>query len=197
MFIDSNAIWAGLVIILLGIILFLVTDRDRHKKLGTRDDLTGLLNKRGFSEFATQQLQMVKRNNGYTLSLMFIDLNRFKPVNDTYGHAVGDEFLQNFAALLKSALRGADIIGRWGGDEFVVMLPRADRAVAENLSKLLHRRMCATRFNISDHPLEVSASIGVAEAAKETVDILELVKNADESMYKEKELYRMEHRCNA
>lgn len=190
-------VWASIVVALLAVIVFLVMDRDRHKKLGIHDDLTGLLNQRGFSEFAEQQLQMVKRNNGYTLSLIFIDLNKFKPVNDTYGHLVGDEFLQKFAELLKGALRGADIVGRWGGDEFVVMLPRANRAVAETVIKMLRVRMNTTLFTIAGHPLEVSASIGVSEATKKTTNAKKLIAEADKSMYKEKERYKTGDRCKA
>lgn len=149
------------------------------------DGLTGLLNRSGFEAFAEQQMSLVGRNHGYEATLVYIDLNNFKPVNDHYGHRVGDEFLRKFAGLLRTCFRGSDIIGRVGGDEFAVFLPRTNTLGAARLVEKLNATMRATHFVVGEYPLDVDAAIGYVEASK-GVSLLALIEEADAQMYKAK-----------
>ena len=96
----------------------------------TRDGLTELYNRRYFDETLADHIESATRY-GRELSLVLFDLDRFKQINDTHGHEAGDEALRNFATLLKASARKADIVCRFGGDEFAVVLPETDRASAE------------------------------------------------------------------
>ncbi len=150
--------------------------------MAQHDPLTGLPNRALFSDRLERALA-ASRRSGIPTALMFLDLDKFKPVNDTYGHAVGDVLLQQAAARMQSALRESDTVGRIGGDEFVVLLPAVDRAedaqlVAEKLLEALRKP-----FSIEGRSVEVSCSIGIAIHPEDGRDEIELSKNADTAMY--------------
>jgi diguanylate cyclase (GGDEF)-like protein/PAS domain S-box-containing protein len=150
--------------------------------MAQHDPLTGLPNRALFADRLERALAASKRN-GISTALMFLDLDKFKPVNDTYGHAVGDVLLQQAADRMKSALRASDTVGRIGGDEFVVLLPAVDRAevallVAEKLLEALRKP-----FSIEGRSIEISCSIGIAMHPEDGRDEIELAKNADTAMY--------------
>ena len=150
--------------------------------MAQHDPLTGLPNRALFADRLERALAVSERNGNRT-ALMFLDLDKFKPVNDTYGHAVGDVLLQQAAERMQSALRASDTVGRIGGDEFVVLLPAVDRAevvllVAEKLLTTLREP-----FLIEGRSVEVSCSIGIAIHPEDGRDEIELAKNADTAMY--------------
>ncbi|MEX2515684.1 MAG: sensor domain-containing diguanylate cyclase [Gammaproteobacteria bacterium] len=150
--------------------------------LAHHDVLTGLLNRSLFSELLKNNLKLAARNNKRT-ALLFIDLDEFKPVNDTHGHAIGDMLLQQVAERIKTALRSSDAVCRIGGDEFVVMLPvmTSEADVLLVAGKIL-TQMCRP-FELEDYSIEISASIGIAVYPEHGTDDIELMKNADRAMY--------------
>ncbi len=150
--------------------------------MAQHDPLTGLPNRALFADRLERALA-ASRRSGIPTALMFLDFDKFKPVNDTYGHAVGDVLLQQAAERMKSALRASDTVGRIGGDEFVVLLPEADRVedallVAEKLLKALRKP-----FSIEGRSVGISCSIGIAIHPEDGRDEIELAKNADTAMY--------------
>lgn len=155
---------------------------ESHRHLAQHDPLTGLANRALFSDRLGQALAGAKRDQKH-LALMFIDLDRFKPVNDTYGHGVGDLLLQEVAQRMRACVRESDTVARIGGDEFVVLLRTVDSeqtalAVAEKIRQALDRP-----YEIAGHRLDISASLGIALYPDHGGDEIELAKNADDAMY--------------
>jgi diguanylate cyclase (GGDEF)-like protein len=155
----------------------------RH--LAHHDMLTGLPNRLLFGDRLRQALLAAQREE-HKLALIFFDLDKFKPVNDSYGHAVGDILLQQIATRLHGTLRASDTLARLGGDEFVVLLPRvADagdaRKVAEDILRELSRPFMTEGFNLS-----ISASLGVAVYPDCAPDADSLLRYADAAMYEAK-----------
>jgi diguanylate cyclase (GGDEF)-like protein/PAS domain S-box-containing protein len=146
------------------------------------DPLTGLPNRRLLLDTLSSMLGMA-RSNGGTIALLYIDLDGFKLVNDSLGHPIGDALLVQMAACLRSWIREMDILGRIGGDEFVVILDRLhdkeDAAmVAENLLDSI-----SSPFTVEGHDLKVGASIGISIFPENASDAEELMKQADSAMY--------------
>jgi diguanylate cyclase (GGDEF)-like protein/PAS domain S-box-containing protein len=155
-------------------------EQERLAHLAERDPLTGLLNRSGFEQRIERK---VAGGDGPTLALLFIDLDHFKPVNDQYGHLVGDRVLQTFARRLGKAVRLSDVVARFGGDEFAVLLPGViDLSVARAVAnKVLH---AASRpFDIKGRRICVSASVGIAVAEQTDADWRELLARADALLY--------------
>jgi diguanylate cyclase (GGDEF)-like protein/PAS domain S-box-containing protein len=158
---------------------------ERVRFLAHHDYLTGLPNRALLVERARQELASARRY-GRRPALMFLDLDRFKPINDTYGHEAGDAILRSVATRLHDELRESDLVCRQGGDEFVVLLPdHVDRA---GLEQLAHKLLEAIErpYPIGDLELQVSACIGVSTYPDngETVDAL--IQSADAAMYQAK-----------
>jgi len=151
-----------------------------------RDELTGVLNRRGFLEFARIELMRANRFNRPTSILLF-DVDQLKHVNDTLGHIVGDEVIQEVVKCSKRSIRQIDLLGRWGGDEFIVLMPETDLADAANVAE----RLC---MDIEEHyyvhdgtQLRITVSVGVAanRSPEDTVD--DLFSQADIALYEAKE----------
>ncbi|WP_322827382.1 diguanylate cyclase domain-containing protein [Lamprobacter modestohalophilus] len=158
---------------------------DQTHRLAHYDALTELPNRGLFFERLQQAMREAERKDGQ-LAVMFLDLDRFKPINDSHGHAVGDRVLQTLAERLRACLRDADTIGRIGGDEFLILLPEVGSArdacvVAEKLV-----RRVQTPLNIAGLHLEISCSIGVALYPAHGHDGTMLIRHADEAMYEAK-----------
>jgi len=153
------------------------------------DALTDLPNRTLFFEMVQRALGTAKRQNGQ-LALMFIDLDRFKPVNDQHGHAIGDLLLQQVAERMSHTLRDADIVARIGGDEFVVLLHRIEHAEdALIAAEKIRHQLCQT-FHINQLQLAISCSIGVALYPEHGQELTELSRHADIAMYQAKEAGR-------
>ena len=156
------------------------------KRLAFYDTLTGLPNRMLLNDRLQQALAAARRNS-CQVALMFIDLDRFKQVNDTLGHDVGDELLQQAAVRMKGCVRESDTVARIGGDEFIVLLRTVDTAqdainVAEKVRAVLHRPL-----ELAGQQLEVSCSIGIALYPTHGNDAVELSKHADIAMYRAKD----------
>ena len=150
-------------------------------RLATRDDLTGLYNRRFFERELTQQLRLLRRHGG-TASVLFVDLDRFKEVNDTLGHQCGDDLLKHVAAILQGRLRESDVIARLGGDEFAVLLPMTGPDGAMCIVAALEREFAERPADLEGHSVTAQASIGVAELDAE-LDVDGVLRRADQAMY--------------
>jgi len=144
------------------------------------DALTGLLNRRSI-ERSLEREWAATRRYGTELSVLFFDLDRFKVVNDTHGHAVGDEVLRAVAQRLREEVRGVDLVGRLGGDEFLVLLPQTTLREAEEIGRRLAARINAVPVATDAGPIEASATFGAASAAS-AADASELLDRADKGM---------------
>ena len=150
------------------------------------DVLTGLANRTLFHTIVNQQLALCQRNNG-RLAILYIDLDGFKAVNDTHGHAMGDQLLHAVSVRIKGAIRNSDIAARFGGDEFAIALIQSDIENAKAFACRLIETISDT-YQIGKVEAQVSASIGVAGYPVSAKDIDTLLKNADQAMYKAKAL---------
>lgn len=148
------------------------------------DALTGLPNRTQLEERLKYAISMAKRGNE-NIALMFIDLDRFKDINDTLGHSVGDGLLIQMAMRLRQLLREQDVVSRFGGDEFIVMLPGTDvRGISLVVQKLLDT--IAQPYKIEHYDLNLTASVGIAIYPGDGKDLESLSKNADTAMYRAK-----------
>lgn len=160
---------------------------EKLQNLSLTDDLTGLYNRRGFMLHAEQQLKLFRsRRSDGGLWLMMADLDKLKPINDTYGHEEGSQAIVATAGILRKTFRDSDIIARLGGDEFVVLIinavENADRKIAERLRANFDEHNAA-----SGKPYKISASFGVVAVEFDaTASIEETMKRADEAMYEQK-----------
>ncbi|UCN00172.1 EAL domain-containing protein [Sulfurimonas sp. SWIR-19] len=162
------------------------TSQAKADFLAYHDALTGLSNRVNFEEYLQHALIISKRNKDI-LAVLFIDLDRFKIINDTLGHDIGDEVLKTVASRLKTTLRESDFISRWGGDEFVIILENLTLAsdaaiVAANIIKNLEEPI-----HVNEHSLITTASIGIAVYPQNGEDSQTLIKHADSAMYLAKE----------
>ncbi len=155
------------------------------RSLSLIDDLTGLYNRRGFSDLGEQYLKLAKRS-ARGVTMVYLDLDRFKTINDSLGHHVGDRALRKVADILKATFRRSDIIARLGGDEFGVLALEASRESSELLIERL--RESVVEFNqASPEPYQLSVSIGMARHEDDMrIRLDDLVAEADNAMYKEK-----------
>ncbi len=150
------------------------------------DSLTGLANRDFFHTTLSKSLLRAKRNN-QTLGLMFLDLDHFKEINDTLGHAAGDYLLISVTKRLQSCVRETDTIARLGGDEFTIILDSIQQS--ENAGMVAGKILLALAepFLISNHQVNISSSIGIALYPKDATNLEEMIKYADTAMYKAKE----------
>ena len=170
-----------------------ITDRKRADRqieyLATRDYLTGLPNRLLFTDRLRLALAHAARDNT-RLALLFVDLDQFKNINDTLGHLAGDQLLVEAAARLSAVLRGADTIGRQGGDEFLLLLDRLDSTAAAGLVAQKLVQALAAPFTSNGHVMKVSCSIGISVYPDDARNEEDLLRNADLAMYAAKEAGR-------
>jgi diguanylate cyclase (GGDEF)-like protein len=151
------------------------------ENLSNTDELTHLLNRRGFHTNLRRALAFAARSH-VKGSIIMIDLNRFKAVNDHYGHAAGDALLQSVAECLRHRVRETDSIGRLGGDEFAILMPGITKEIAEERMRALDHALNGRTLQWNDAQIPISASLGLAHYA-EGDDEASVLKRADASMY--------------
>lgn len=159
------------------------------RTMAVTDPLTGLLNRRGFFERSERELDASRRFKHDLGGIMF-DLDHFKRFNDVHGHAVGDEVLKEVAKRGSDSLRKIDIFGRYGGEEFAIVLPETDLPGARRTAERLRFAVNSEPFNSSIGPLTVSISLGAAVIKPDTLSIEQLLGIADKALYRAKELGR-------
>ena len=158
--------------------------------LATLDGLTNVYNRRHFNELATREVYRLQRYGG-ALTLIVLDLDHFKRVNDTHGHLAGDAALRTVAQTCRGVLRQSDILGRFGGEEFVILLPETDRTAAAALAQKLRTALEQQRIQYEDRSFVVTASFGVAGVTTSTdASLEELFRSADQAVYEAKETGR-------
>jgi two-component system cell cycle response regulator len=163
------------------------SDKEKYRWLATVDALTGCMNRRAFTERLERELDRVSRY-GVKLSVMMIDIDRFKDINDTHGHVVGDNVLSQLGDLLREEVRSVDLAARYGGEEFVIVLPDTDLEGAVVFAERLRKRVEECNFADTGDPLRATVSIGVASAsiAGEITEPESLIAHADEALYRAK-----------
>ena len=154
------------------------------QQLAREDVLTGLPNRLALDEVLAMAIARARRT-GDAMAVMFLDVDRFKSINDNFGHAAGDAVLVEFAARLKASVRITDTAGRLGGDEFLVVLENlSTREVAAAVAEKIVRQVSSPSFPVQDHSLEITTSIGIAfHASGDAVTATELLKRADAALY--------------
>lgn len=158
----------------------------RLEDLATTDGMTGLLNKRALTEAARSKLRAATRF-GRPLSVVIADIDLFKRVNDGYGHDIGDEVIKGFADVLKGSKRETDAVGRFGGEEFVVVCEETDGAGAQLLAERIRQELECKVFATPQGELRVTCSLGVATFPQAGADWERLFKAADEALYSSKQ----------
>jgi diguanylate cyclase (GGDEF)-like protein len=158
----------------------------RYKRASLVDPLTGILNRRGFMENAARQLGRVAINH-QPAALIAFDLDRFKALNDTYGHPVGDRVLCTFCDVVNTALRPGDLFGRIGGEEFACLLLNISQADAIAVAERIRSRFADREIVIGSMKVRATASAGVAFANEQDRDLHALILAADQTLYRAKE----------
>ncbi|NQW10428.1 MAG: GGDEF domain-containing protein [Alphaproteobacteria bacterium] len=170
----------------------IVRDVSEHKKLegdlrklASTDSLTGILNRRTFLQRTEEECARSLRH-GNSLSLAMVDIDHFKRINDRFGHQVGDQAIRHVVGIVVSGLRKPDVLGRWGGEEFTVILPETDEKAAVITMERLRQRFEDTAFVHEaslNEPINLTVSIGVVEfrPGQETAD--DLINRADRALY--------------
>jgi diguanylate cyclase (GGDEF)-like protein len=196
--------WTVVIIALSGLVIallaWLLNANLRYRRellrLANQDVLTGLPNRRRATELATEALSSAAAEHR-AVTIALIDLDHFKSINDRYGHAIGDQVLKEFARRARKVLRTFDTLGRWGGEEFLLILPNTalDAAVP-----VIHRMRSATadiQLPQTAHGLQVSFSAGLATRSKHVQSLNEIIASADAALYEAKNagrnLVRLDH----
>ncbi len=155
------------------------------RRFAITDGLTGGFNRRHFLYLAERDARRCLRN-GHAISLLLMDLDRFKSINDTFGHAAGDDVLVAFAALCRSRLRDLDIFGRIGGEEFAVVLPEVDMHQALEIAARLRTACAASEVVHRDRRLAITVSVGVAPVLETDDPVEDAMSRADRALYRAK-----------
>ncbi len=165
-----------------------IRDRDlRLSKLATTDTLTGLANRRHAMD-TLQSLAIRANRKQEPLGVIILDVDLFKHVNDTYGHPVGDLVLKQIASILQGCSREYDLVGRIGGEEFLILCDGADSGTSSGIAERIRSSVEAARIELEDgRTLQVTVSLGVNSTIPSSVDIESLIKNADEALYRAKQ----------
>ncbi len=159
---------------------------EKLRELSNRDGLTQLFNRRYIEETLEKEFNRARRYNS-TLSVILTDIDFFKKVNDQHGHLAGDEVLRVVSQRLVSGLRGTDILGRYGGEEFLVVLPETDSQGAQVLAERLRKVVQAEPIEAEGESLTINISLGVTELHDNTATYTQLIAEADLALYQSKE----------
>ena len=171
-------------------------ERLRAEQLAQLDPLTGLNNRRAFYDLTTALWSNALRH-GHDLSVILLDLDRFKQLNDVHGHAHGDAVLKAAAGVLKQGVRQGDVLARWGGEEFIVLLPETSGREAAALAERLRTEIAALRIPREGAETQVTASFGVAQLEDRAGTLDALIANADGNLYRAKDEGRNRVACCA
>lgn len=153
--------------------------------LARTDALTGLANRRAFDEVAQLEIQRAQRY-GTPLTLVLADLDHFKAINDCHGHDAGDCVLQDFARILSASVRTVDLVGRWGGEEFAILMPGTDLAEASQAAERMRRQVEQSELCLTEGVCRYTASFGVAAFRPDMPTLASLLGRADAALYRAK-----------
>lgn len=161
-------------------------ERDVARMMAERDHLTRVLNRRALNERLHALATATVQRGASDLSVLFIDVDRFKRVNDRFGHEAGDQCLQALTRAMQLELRHEDLLARYGGEEFVIVLPRTDREDALSIGERIRKRLAAAPLRVGSYQIPVTVSIGVASLASTVQDPEALLREADRALYQSK-----------
>lgn len=165
------------------------------KRLASLDSLTGIHNRRTFFNLAEIELERALRY-GNSTTLLLIDIDHFKKVNDCFGHLTGDQVLINFANLCKNNLRPFDLVARYGGEEFIALLPRTDLETGKSIAERIRLLLKGKNFNCKKHEVSVTISTGITELDHtKPATLAALIEQADQALYQAKRLGRNRVEC--
>jgi len=153
------------------------------------DALTGLYNRRSFDRFLLEEWDTAKRAR-MPVAMLILDVDRFKNYNDTFGHPVGNQVLERLSTLIKESVRATDLLFRYAGDEFAVLLPKTGLEQAVMVAEKIRQRVNEQQLEIEGSPRQLSVSIGAAELLAEMRAPEDLVQLADRALYYSKEAGR-------
>jgi diguanylate cyclase (GGDEF)-like protein len=159
------------------------------RKLATVDGLTGAHTRRAFRQEFDRLMTLAARH-GHGVSVVTFDIDHFKRINDTYGHAGGDIVLEGVVGVCRKFLRATDFVGRLGGEEFAIALPNTDRAGAMKVAEQLRKAIEATAFIFNDERIDVTASFGVSTQSSPSDDADKIIARADAALYEAKKAGR-------
>jgi diguanylate cyclase (GGDEF)-like protein/PAS domain S-box-containing protein len=174
-----------------------ITDKksaeDQLQHEATHDALTGLPNRLFFMNRLTEALEKAKKRIGYRVSVLFIDLDRFKYVNDSLGHVIGDELLREIASRLRECMRPSDMVARLGGDEFTILVEgKYDSDEVTGIAERIQKKF-SLPFNLTGHEVYSSASIGILHASGQHNSSEDIMRDADTAMYQAKRAGKARH----
>jgi diguanylate cyclase (GGDEF)-like protein len=156
---------------------------EKLEHMAATDPLTGAANRRQFIDRVEAEIARAK-HNGAPFSLLALDLDHFKIINDSYGHQAGDRVLQRFVTKCRDAIRPFDGVARVGGEEFMVLLPQAALDTARSIGERIRAAIAGTPFEADiGQPIEVTVSIGVSEFGRDGETIDAILRKADERLY--------------
>ncbi len=157
------------------------------QKLAIVDELTGIYNRRGFQEIASHDVERAHRHD-LPMSLLFLDIDNFKSFNDTYGYSVGDDVLKIFANSIKTHLRASDLCGRYGGDEFVILLSETRKDEAHDIAKRVQASVWSEKIIPDDEQVRITTSIGVFSCSSKCPPLDVMIDRASKLLQKSKKL---------
>ena len=155
----------------------------KYEELSITDNLTGIYNRSKFEQELRAEIQRIKRYNANTFSLIFFDIDHFKKINDNFGHLEGDNALKQIAKISELNIRTTDILARWGGEEFVIIMPLTPIELALKATEKLRESISKAKFNIIGN---MTCSFGISEFKPED-DAQSVILRADKAMYSAKE----------
>jgi len=167
---------------ILGLQNQLIQAREELRVQSMKDSLTGLWNRSAFTELFEQELDRARRKDEHT-GFLLLDLDRFKQVNDTYGHMTGDVVLRKTARLLRENVRSYDFVGRYGGEEFLIAIPGCDEAQAQKHAERIRRAMAAAPIRVGSEEIPITFSIGAVSAPPDHHNLEEVLAVADVALY--------------
>lgn len=156
---------------------------EKLRHLALKDGLTCLYNKKAFTELFKRELANQIRNE-FNSAFLIIDIDNFKTINDTYGHQCGDSILRELAFLLVSSVRECDIVGRYGGEEFCILLTNISKKDSENVCERIIKTIENNKFNYSKQTINVTVSVGaIFNKSDKTINTTNIIKIADDNLY--------------
>lgn len=185
-FVEEASLLAGFLLATYGV--YLGTQHhyeqiQRLEELAATDSLTGLLNRRAMINHLEHQARLSQQDPSQTFSVIMVDIDRFKSINDRLGHDAGDTVLRHIASQLRGGLRASDRIGRWGGEEFVILLPQTLESGAALVAEKIRQHIVGKPFITNGQSVELSISLGVAQWQPAYTSWGDVIKQADLAMY--------------
>ena len=162
-------------------------ERDKYRELASRDTLTGALNRRKFNLILKQEIGFAKQDK-QKLSLLLLDIDHFKSINDTYGHAGGDQVLRDFYGACFSSVKSSDVVARIGGEEFAILMPETDSAQAHVIAERLRRNISKLQVPYGQNNIRLTVSIGLAQWHEyDSLNAEEFISHTDKALYRAKD----------